>query len=147
MSARGLEQRASLPSMTVRGIFDESHPRTERFERLLAAIPRLDLRIDLLIAYILDDTPESQRPGVEAVLREHLLAWHQAHSTEATSPDHVAEVAPPYRLPLSDVALARAVIDALSRAIADGDQELTHWLATTGQLLTQPRLNPNDPNQ
>jgi hypothetical protein len=123
--------------MTVRGIMDNAHPRTERFEKLLAAIPSLEHRCKLLIAYILDDAPETQCPAIEQILNEHLLAWHQAHGTE----DGVVQELPTrsYR-PRSDASLARTVLDAMRSAIDSGDSELAHWLATTGQLLTTPHL-------
>jgi nitric oxide reductase activation protein len=142
MTARALEQRAGLPTMTVRGIMDNAHPRTERFEKLLAAIPSIEHRCKLLIAYVLDDAPESHCPAIEQILSEHLLAWHQAHGTE----DGVVQELPTrsYR-PRSDASLARTVLDTMRHAIDSGDSELAHWLATTGQLLTAPHLTlPQD---
>jgi hypothetical protein len=140
-SARSLEQRAGLPPMTVRGIMDNAHPRTERFEKLLSAIPRLDLRLSLLIAYTLDDTPESQRPAVEAVLNEHLMVWHQTHNpTEGEAIATIAEEATVYRIRPSAASQARQVVDAMRQAIDEGDTDLTNWLATTGQLLLAPHL-------
>lgn len=120
---------------------DNAHPRTERFEKLLAAIPRLDLRLSLLIAYTLDDTPESHRPAVEAVLNEHLMVWHQTHNpTEAEASAIVVEEATVYRIRPSAASQARQVLDAMRQAIDEGDTDLTHWLATTGQLLLAPHL-------
>ena len=137
LSGRGLEQRGELPAMTVGGIMEGRHPRTERFEKLLAAIPSLEHRCKLLIAYVLDDAPETQCPAIEQILNEHLLAWHQAHGTK----DGVVQDLPTrsYR-PRSDASLARSVLDAMRQAIDSGDSDLTHWLATTGQLLTTPHL-------
>jgi nitric oxide reductase activation protein len=142
LTARSLEARADLPHMTVSGISSGRHPRTERFEKLLAAIPSLEHRCKLLIAYVLDDAPESHCPAIEQILSEHLLAWHQAHGTE----DGVVQELPTrsYR-PRSDASLARTVLDTMRHAIDSGDSELAHWLATTGQLLTAPHLTlPQD---
>jgi hypothetical protein len=125
--------------MTVRGIMDNAHPRTERFEKLLGAIPSLEHRCKLLIAYVLDDAPQNQGPALEQILNEHLLAWHEAHGTQE---GRVQELPTRSCRPLSDASIARAVLDAMRSQIDAGDSELAHWLATTGQLLTAAHLMP-----
>jgi len=140
ISARALESRAGLPTMTVRGIMDNAHPRTERFEKLLRAIPSLEHRCELLTAYILDDCPESHRPSVEAICQQHLLTWHQQHSAPESS--HVAEAATGYRARPSTATQARAVLDNMRAAVDAGDSALSEWLATTGPLLTPSHLPP-----
>ena len=144
LPARTLEVRAGLPHMTVRGIVEGSHPRSERFDRLLAAIPRLDLRISLVTAYILDDCPASEVGAVEAILREHLMGWHTLHDVPVTSSAVVSEPEATYRATPSKAALARVVLDKLRAAVDNGDSELSHWLATTGNLLTTPHLPPTN---
>jgi hypothetical protein len=145
ISARGFETKANLPHMTVGGIMDGRHPRSERFDKLLAAIPRLDLRIRLITAYVLDDAPPSEVPAIEAILQEHLLTWHQEHDPSVDD-TRVAEPEAPYRVTLSTAAQARLILDRLRAAVDAGDSELSHWLATTGHLLTSPHLPP-DPAQ
>jgi hypothetical protein len=138
MTARALEQRAGLPTMTVRGIMDNAHPRTERFEKLLAAIPSLEHRCRLLIAYVLDDAPETHCPALEQILNEHLLAWHQAHGQPVGLVQEIAPIG--YKPQRSNATIAREVLEAMRTAIDNGDSELTHWLATTGRLLSAPHL-------
>jgi hypothetical protein len=119
------------------------HPRTERFEKLLAAIPSLEHRCKLLIAYVLDDAPESHCPALEQILNEHLLVWHQAHHPDDSS--LVQETPTRTYRPPSAATIARSVLDAMRQAIDSGDSDLTHWLATTGQLLTATHLTlPKD---
>ena len=145
LSGRGLEQAAGMPAMTVGGIMEGRHPRSERFDKLLAAIPRLDLRLRLITAYVLDDAPPSEVPALEAILQEHLLTWHQQHDPTVDD-THVAEPETAYRVSLSTAAQARLILDRLRAAVDAGDSELSHWLATTGHLLTSPHLPP-DPAQ
>ena len=141
LPARTLEQRANLPHMTIRGIVEGAHPRSERFDKLLAAIPRLDLRLRLITAYVLDDAPPSEVPAIEAILQEHLLTWHQQHDLTVDD-TRVAEPEAPYRTTPSKAAQARLILDRLRAAVDAGDSELSHWLATTGHLLTSPHLPP-----
>jgi hypothetical protein len=145
LSGRGLEQAAGMPAMTVGGIMEGRHPRSERFDKLLAAIPRLDLRIRLITAYVLDDAPPSEVPALEAILQEHLIIWHQQHDPTVDD-TRVAEPETAYRITLSTAAQARLILDRLRAAVDAGDSELSHWLATTGHLLTSPHLPP-DPAQ
>ena len=138
MSARALEQRAGLPTMTVRGIMDNAHPRTERFEKLLAAIPSLEHRCQLLIAYVLDDAPDSHCQALEQILNEHLLAWHQAKGEADGLVQAIAPVG--YKAQRSNATIAREVLEAMRQAIDSGDSELAAWLAITGSLLTSSHL-------
>lgn len=138
LTARSLEARADLPHMTVSGISSGRHPRTERFEKLLAAIPSLEHRCRLLIAYVLDDAPETHCPALEQILNEHLLAWHQAHGQPVGLVQEIAPIG--YKPQRSNATIAREVLEAMRTAIDCGDSELTHWLATTGRLLSAPHL-------
>jgi len=140
LTARSLEARADLPHMTVSGITSGRHPRTERFEKLLAAIPSLEHRCKLLIAYVLDDAPDSHCAALEQILNEHLLAWHQA---KGHAEGLVQEIAPVgYKAQRSNATIAREVLESMRQAIDHGDSELAAWLANTGILLTTSHLEP-----
>lgn len=127
-TAAGLERRAELPAMSIKNIFNGSHPRSDRFDRLLQAIPSLTHRTELLIAYIVDDCPAAFAAGVGAVLRNHLNPWLQARQA---SPDTAT--------------LASRILVAMALRLDAGDTLLAGWLADTGRLLTNAHLPANDP--
>lgn len=137
-SAAYLERQAELPAMSIKNIFNGAHPRADRFDKLLGAIASLTLRVELLIAYTLDDTPESYTPAMESVLRDHLYAVLKS-TTETTITDNIVQEVAANR-PLSTATKARQVLDDMRKRLDAGDIILADWLADTGVLLTAPHL-------
>lgn len=143
-TAAGLERRAELPAMSIKNFFNGSHPRSDRFDRLLQAIPGLTHRTELLIAYILDDCPAAYTAAIEAILRDHLYAWLHARQAAPDTASIVQEITLLAR-PLSTATLARQVLTAMAQRLDEGDTLLAEWLADTGQLLTSAHLPVTDP--
>jgi len=140
VTAAHLERSSDLPAMSIKSIFNGSHPRADRFDKLLSSIASLHLRVDLLIAYILDDTPATYTSAVETVLRAHLqpLLLHRKGPISTTA--IVQELIT--TRPLSTATLARTVLDQMRHRLDAGDTILADWLAATGTLLTAIHL-PN----
>jgi hypothetical protein len=134
-TAAHVERTADLPAMSLSHIRKGSHPRSDRFDRLLQAIPGLTHRIELLIAYILDDCPAAYVTSLEAILRDHLYPWLQARQAAPDNASIVQEVSLLAR-PLSTATLARQVLTAMAQRLDEEDTLLAEWLADTGQLLT-----------
>ncbi len=143
-SAAALERRAELPAMSIKNIFNGSHPRSDRFDQLLKAIPGLTHRTELLIAYILDDCPDTYTAATEAILRDHLYSWLQSRQSSPDTASIVQEITLLAR-PLSTATLARQVLTAMAQRLDEGDTLLAEWLADTGQLLTSAHLPATDP--
>lgn len=138
-TAAHLERQSSLPAMSIKSIYNGSHPRCDRFDRLLQAIPGLTHRVELVIAYTLDDTPESYREAVEAILRAHLYEWlHIATSEPAVTT--LREAATATSRAISNATKARKVLADMGRRLDAGDTMLADWLADTGELLTAAHL-------
>lgn len=137
-SAAHVERQAELPAMSVKNIFKGSHPRADRFDKLLRTISSLPLRVDLLIAYILDDTPDTYTPAIEAVLREHLHTILKAKEGPISTASIVQELST--SRPLSTATKARQVLDQMRQRLDEGDTTLADWLADTGTLLTAVHL-------
>jgi hypothetical protein len=139
ISARALERHAKLPPMTMGLIKQGSHPRSDRFDRLLQAIPGITHRTELLIAYVLDDCPAAYTAATEAILREHLFPWLQARQADPDTTSRLDDAAPRC-LPLSTATLARQVLSAMAQRLVESDARLADWLADPGQLLTAAHL-------
>jgi hypothetical protein len=138
ISAAHLERQAALPAMSIKNIFNGSHPRADRFDKLLGSIATLSLRVDLLIAYILDDTPDTYTPSVESVLRGHLHTLLLAQEGPISTDTILQEVSP--TRPLSTATKARQVLDQMRLRLDEGDTTLADWLADTGTLLAAVHL-------
>lgn len=139
--AAHLERSASLPAMALTHMRKGSHPRCDRFDRLLQAIPGLTHRVELVIAYTLDDTPESYREAVEAILRAHLYEWLHVATSEPTVTT-LRESATATSRAISNATKARQVLADMGRRLDAGDTMLADWLADTGELLTAAHLPP-----
>jgi hypothetical protein len=143
MPVAALERQAGLPAMTIAHIMRGSHPRPDRAELLLGALPPQH-QADCLLAYILDDCPRRWVGHVEVILADALPAA-LASDPAAADTSTVSEPATPYttaRKPPSNATLARIVLSSLQSQLDAGDSELADWLATTGELLTRPHLPP-----
>ncbi len=138
-SAAHIERTASLPAMSIKNIYNGSHPRCDRFDRLLQAIPGLTHRVELVIAYTLDDTPESYRDAVETILRTHLYDWLHIATSEPDSTT-LRETATAASRAVSNATKARKVLADMGKRLDQGDTMLADWLADTGDLLTAPHL-------
>ena len=143
LPAAHLERSADLPPMSVKNIYKGSHPRADRFEKLLSAIASLSHRVDLLIAYILDDTPASYAPDLEHLLRDQLYSLLRAKQT--TPGASIVQEAVAIARPLSAASRARQVLAGMARRLDEGDTVLADWLADTGELLTVAHL-PAEPS-
>ena len=152
LSAAQLERSSELPAMSIKNIFNGSHPRSDRFDKLLSSIPSLHHQVELLIAYVLDDSPSTYTPGLEIVLKEHLLT--QLRLTHHSSTSIIQEDVTPYIVsssptrPLTSATKARLVLDQMRLRLDAGDTILADWLADTGTLLTAPHLSaaPGQPS-
>ena len=144
LSAAQLERNADLPAMTLAHIRKGSHPRSDRFDKLLGSIATLSLRVELLIAYVLDDTPDTYTPALEAVLRQHLHTLLQAQEGPVSSSTIIQGLASVR--PLSTATKARLVLDQMRTRLDEGDIILADWLADTGTLLAGIHL-PASPDQ
>lgn len=142
-TAAQLERDAGLPAMSVKSIYNGSHPRADRFAKLLAALPSLSDQVELLIAYTLDDTPAPFCPDLEAVLRLHLYeAARCSRQLDETAAAILREDTP--RRPAHAATRAREVLEAMARRLDQGDTLLAEWLADTGELLAAPHLSSED---
>jgi hypothetical protein len=145
LAAAQLERNAELPAMTLAHIRKGSHPRADRFDKLLSSIASLHLRVDLLIAYILDDTPAAYTPDIELVLRTHLTDLLRSKEGTICTASIVQELST--TRPLSTATLARQVLDQMRHRLDAGDTILADWLADTGTLLTAIHLPPTTESQ
>jgi hypothetical protein len=133
-----LERLAELPLATLAHIKKGSHPRPDRFDRILAAIPSLQHRVNLAIAYVLDDSPAQLSEALEDILRGHLSAWLTEHGhTDTAQPQTLREQAAAYGARLSQSARARKVLADMLTRVEGGDLLLTEWLADTGELFAR----------
>lgn len=144
LTAAQLERSAGLPAMSVKSIHNGCHPRADRFAKLLSALPSLSDQVELLIAYTLDDSPETFTADLEQVLRLHLYeAARISHHITDDAPAVLRESAARNR-PASIATRAREVLGAMHRRLDDGDTILAEWLADTGELLAAPHLSSED---
>ena len=98
----------------------------------------------MLIAYTLDDSPETFTADLEQVLRLHLYeAARISHDITDDAPAVLRESDARNR-PVSIATRAREVLDAMHRRLDDGDTILAEWLADTGELLTAAHLAPEE---
>jgi hypothetical protein len=117
ITAMGLEKSAGIPTATITHILRDSHPRPDRFGRLLRVLPAA-VAIEWLTAYLLDDVPEQWRERVQIIIN----GVHDEPST-------LREPEPDYGPPDTARAISRLT------AAMEKDAELGRWFVQTVNLL------------
>jgi hypothetical protein len=117
VTALGLEKSADVPATTISNILRDSHPRPDRFGRLLRVLPS-QVAVEWLTAYLLDDVPDAWRERVQIII-------NGVHDEPSTLCEPTPDCGPP------DTALA---ISRLTAAM-DKDDELGRWFVQTVKLL------------
>lgn len=117
VTALGLEKSADVPATTISNILRDSHPRPDRFGRLLRVLPTA-VAIEWLTAYLLDDVPEQWRERVQIII-------NGVHDEPSTLREPEPDYGPP------DTARA---INRLTAAM-EKDAELGRWFVQTVNLL------------
>jgi hypothetical protein len=117
ITAMGLEKSAGIPTATITHILRDSHPRPDRFGRLLRVLPS-QVAVEWLTAYLLDDVPDAWRERVQIII-------NGVHDEPSTVCEPTPDCGPP------DTALA---ISRLTAAM-EKDAELGRWFVQTVKLL------------
>jgi len=117
VTALGLEKSADVPATTISNILRDSHPRPDRFGRLLRVLPS-QVAVEWLTAYLLDDVPDAWRERVQIII-------NGVHDEPSTVCEPTPDCGPP------DTALA---ISRLTAAM-EKDAELGRWFVQTVKLL------------
>jgi len=117
VTALGLEKSADVPATTISNILRDSHPRPDRFGRLLRVLPS-QVAVEWLTAYLMDDVPDAWRERVQIII-------NGIPDEPSTLCKPTPDCGPP------DTALA---ISRLTAAM-DKDDELGRWFVQTVKLL------------